>query len=112
MCPELGTPGRALGSPPGSVFSFVNEGVAGKLFIIQARSTILFLFCALISYHPDLSPDSVLPRGNPPSPAFPLLLSLTMGTQAGVETKQAAGADISSMKPQGSNLHKKPTPRH
>ena len=70
------------------------------------------LFCALISYHRDLSQDSVLPRGTPTSPAFPLLLSLTMGTQAGVETKQAAGVDISSMKPQGTNLPKKLTLRH
>ena len=42
--PELETAGRALGSPPGSVFSSVNEDIysqfSGKLLIIQARSTM------------------------------------------------------------------------
>ena len=42
--PELGTAGRALGSPPGSVFSSVNEAIdsqfSGKFLIIQARSAV------------------------------------------------------------------------
>ena len=73
MCPELGTPGRALGSPPGSEFFSVNEGVdsqfSGKLFIIQARSTILFLDFSVLSFPITLTYPRTLSSPGVPPPA-------------------------------------------
>ena len=115
VCPELEAPGTALGSPPGSVFSSVNEATGsqfpGDLVMIRAGSATFLpgLLCALISCHPDLSQDSLLPRGTH-QPSFPSPPVSNRGDAGRGGNKAASRVGISSMKPQGSNLPKKPTP--
>ena len=76
VCPELGTPGRALGSPPGSVFSSLNEGIdcqfSGKLLIIQARSTMIVPYFSVLSFPTTLTcPRTLSSPGYPHQPSFP-----------------------------------------